>query len=232
MGDITAVAWSPNGALLASAGADRKVLLWDTKTQKIIARLVPHARSDYALTTTRYDYSNVMSLAWHPTENTMSFTNTDGELFIYTNFVPSDSLALLGKSLPTAPFIHDPLAETSANARRPLANASKDTTRRQHRRGGTPDSLDDILGSDSMEGGDDFLEDDDGAGYASEDGVNGHGKRGNGHLDVLEGANSRRRTGHATWSPRIHASFQPGSTPWRGNRRYLCKCLVGLARTC
>ncbi len=38
MGDITAVAWSPNGAFLASAGADRKILLWETKTQKIIAR--------------------------------------------------------------------------------------------------------------------------------------------------------------------------------------------------
>jgi len=38
MGDITALAWSPNGALLASAGTDRKILLWDTKTQKILAR--------------------------------------------------------------------------------------------------------------------------------------------------------------------------------------------------
>lgn len=38
LGDITAVAWSPNGALLVSAGADRKILLWETKTQKIIAR--------------------------------------------------------------------------------------------------------------------------------------------------------------------------------------------------
>lgn len=38
MGDITAMAWSPNGALLATAGADRKILLWETRTQKIIAR--------------------------------------------------------------------------------------------------------------------------------------------------------------------------------------------------
>ena len=40
MGDITALAWSPNGALLATAGADRKILLWETKTQKIVARYV------------------------------------------------------------------------------------------------------------------------------------------------------------------------------------------------
>ena len=38
MGDITALSWSPNGALLASAGTDRKILLWETKTQKILAR--------------------------------------------------------------------------------------------------------------------------------------------------------------------------------------------------
>lgn len=40
MGDVTALAWSPNGALLVSAGADRKILLWETKTQKVIARYV------------------------------------------------------------------------------------------------------------------------------------------------------------------------------------------------
>ena len=40
LGDITALAWSPNGAFLATAGADRKVILWETKSQKIIARYV------------------------------------------------------------------------------------------------------------------------------------------------------------------------------------------------
>ena len=35
---ITALAWSPNGALLLSAGSDRKLLLWETKTQKILSR--------------------------------------------------------------------------------------------------------------------------------------------------------------------------------------------------
>lgn len=37
-GDITALAWSPNGALLATAGLDRKVILWDTESQKILSR--------------------------------------------------------------------------------------------------------------------------------------------------------------------------------------------------
>lgn len=38
MGDVTALAWSPNGALLITAASDRKILLWDTKTQKVLAR--------------------------------------------------------------------------------------------------------------------------------------------------------------------------------------------------
>ena len=44
MGDITALAWSPNGAFLASAGTDRKIILWDTKTQRIVARCDVRAR--------------------------------------------------------------------------------------------------------------------------------------------------------------------------------------------
>ena len=41
MGDVTALAWSPNGALLITAASDRKILLWDTKTQKVLARYDP-----------------------------------------------------------------------------------------------------------------------------------------------------------------------------------------------
>ena len=38
IGAITALAWSPNGAMLATAGAEGFVLLWETKTQKILGR--------------------------------------------------------------------------------------------------------------------------------------------------------------------------------------------------
>ena len=40
MGDITALAWSPNGALLITAGSDHKILLWDARSQKILTRSV------------------------------------------------------------------------------------------------------------------------------------------------------------------------------------------------
>ncbi|CZS99781.1 hypothetical protein WAI453_003557 [Rhynchosporium graminicola] len=209
IGDITALAWSPNGAMLVSAGKDRKIVLWETKTQKIL---------------TTYDYSNVMDIAWHPTKNLLSFTNTDGEVYIYNDFVPEEYANLVRLPLQPAPFIHDPLSEISANARRPVANGLKEIPDRGVRRG-TPDSLDDILGSDIMGDEDDFVVDDDGAGYAL--GLNGNGKRPNGV--EASGPISKRRT--QNWEPRYHESFQPGSTPWRGNRKYLCLNLIGFVWT-
>ncbi|KAK2624265.1 hypothetical protein QTJ16_006215 [Diplocarpon rosae] len=183
-GDITALAWSPNGAMLVSAGKDRKVVLWDTKSQKIIAT---------------YDYANVMDLAWHPTKNLLSFTNTDGEVYIYNDFVPTEyvNLVRLPKNIPNRGI-----------------------------RRGTPDSLDDILGSDVVGDDDDFVIDDDGAGYAL--GLNGNGKRPSGEIDAA-GPVRKRRT--QTWEAQYHQSFQPGSTPWRGNRKYLCLNLIGFVWT-
>jgi len=172
--------------------------------------------------TYRYDYANVINLTWHPTENILSFTTSDGELYIYTDFVPAEYVHVLEKSLQPAPFIHDPLAETSGNACKELTNGFKDVGPGRARRRGTPDSLDDLLGSDIMGNEeDDFVSDDDGAGYA--DGINGYGKRTNGHLDAHNTFVAKRRATGYGGQPQLHQSFQPGSTPWRGNRRYLCR---------
>ncbi len=148
---------------------------------------------------------------------------SEGELFIYDNFLQSDAIPLLEKTLQPSPFIRGPLAETNGNARKPIAQGHKDTADIPHGRRGTPDSLDDILGPD-LDDEDDFVSDDDGAGYAA--GINGHRKRGNGHLDAIDGFDSKRRATYHSREPQIHRSFQPGSTPWRGNRRYLCKSCV------
>ena len=138
---------------------------------------------------------------------------------MYTDFVPSEYTSHLEKSLQPAPFVHDPLAETSGKSRNPHADGFKNRAEVRGRRKGTPDSLDEILGPVEDEG-DDFVSDDDGAGYTN--GINGHGKRTNGHLDEIDGYGSKRRATYQSWQPRLHQSFQPSSTPWRGNRRYLC----------
>lgn len=217
-GDISAAAWSPNGAFLATTAADQKLCLWDTKTQALIKTY-----EDVRAT--------ILALVWHPTENILSYTTSDGELYIHTNFVPTEHTKLLENALQSAPFIHDPLDETSGNAQRKLVNGAKNTLVMREAREGTPDSVDDILGLDAMSDieGDDFVVDDDGAGYA--DVVNGLGKRTNGHLDSISGTSKRRAYGSHSFQPQIHESFQPGSTPWQGNRRYLCLNLTGFVWT-
>ena len=54
-GDITALVWSPNGALLVTAASDKAMVVWDTKTQKRLEKCVlvhsPTAQSPNADTT-------------------------------------------------------------------------------------------------------------------------------------------------------------------------------------
>ena len=130
---------------------------------------------------------------------------------------------MLEDTLQPAPFIHDPLAEISGNNRKTQTNGLKTVADIRSKRRGTPDSLDDILGSDLGGDEDDFVVDDDGAGYAL--GMNGNGKRTNGHLGEIDGLSAKRRPAYDAWQPMLHDPFQPGSTPWRGNRRYLCVLL-------
>lgn len=206
-GDVTCLAWSPNGALLASAGADRKILLWETRTQKVIKT---------------YDIPNVINFRWHPTQNAVAFTTSDGELFIYDDFVPSEFHSLLSKTLEVAPLLSIGSHEEITISHRPQRHdTSHNSGSRQ--RGGSPNSLDDILGPADDE--DDFVDDDDGAGYTEN--INGHGKRTNAHMDELFGHDPKRRPA-APWKTIAHEPFQPGSTPWRGNRRYLGKPVIGL----
>lgn len=212
-GDITDFAWSPNGAFLASAGTDGKLVIWDSKTQTVV---------------TKYDYRNIVALAWHPRENVISFTTNQGQLYTLPTVVPQDQAWLLELSTRTAP-LKDAAAPVIVENR---ANAPP----RQRKR--SP-ALHEILGGeedvdedeDDYGGGDDdednFVVDDDSGGYAE---TNVNGKRGNTHLPPSNLTVAKRRA-FDVWSPETHTSFQPGSTPWRGKRRYLCLNLVGFIWT-
>lgn len=205
-GDITSLAWSPNGALLASSGADDTLLIWNTRTQEVIRK---------------NKYEKVLAIEFHPHENLVSWTNSWGECSIQPKFLKDDDhIKLLQGSKVRAPFFHDPLDEQSTT------NGVNGHARK--RRAGTPDSLDQLLGDAPDDDGadlDDWIEDDDNAGYAN--GVNVNGKRTNGHLDLPLAKRSR----YGTFSPQQHPVFQPSSTPWRGNRRYLCLNLLGFVWT-
>ncbi|KAF1833930.1 DNA polymerase alpha accessory factor Mcl1 [Decorospora gaudefroyi] len=226
--DITAAAWSPNGALLATTSSDLSLCLWDTKTQKLLNKF------DEVKAT-------ILVMAWHPTENILSYTNNEGELFIHTDIVPDEHVSLLQKPTISAPFFHDPSEGRAGVA--PIAKLTNGNLQtlpgRPRQRSGTPDSLEDILGPEfqddpAQEDGDeemnDFVVDDDGAGYAQAMGL--QKKRTNGHLTAgPEPASKRRAYSSALFRPQIHEPFQPGSTPWRGQRRLLCCSLTGYVET-
>jgi chromosome transmission fidelity protein 4 len=218
LGDVTALAWSPNGALLATAGKDRKILLWETKSQTIIAR---------------YDHANVMDLAWHPRNNLLSFTNTDGEVYIHYDFVPEEHVGLLELGLQPAPVPYggaQRLTEISGNIQRPNGLSKTNIPERPRPfRAGSPDTVDDILGSVmGDDDDDDFVSDDDGAGYAA--GLNRNGKRA-GDPFGYPSPNFKRQALGPIFEPVTHAPFQPGATPWQGDRKYLCLNLLGFVWT-
>ncbi|KAI5302715.1 hypothetical protein KEM56_000423 [Ascosphaera pollenicola] len=147
--DVTAICWSPNGAFLTTASADGSIILWETSTQTIMKRyLIP----------------SVIKIIWHPTDNILSFTTSDGELFIYEDFVPSEKRILLNKTLENAPLQKGTGEQEISLPERPPPRPVQ-RTEPSRKRGGTPDSLNDILGPASDdEQADDFIEDDDGAG--------------------------------------------------------------------
>ena len=187
-GDITDLTWSSNGAILATAGTDGKLIIWNTKSQTPIAR---------------YDHKNITCLAFHPTENVISFTTDQGQLYTLPKPVPEESEALiLRKQLHPAPLLHDDMQ----NLR--LEKQGK----------GDRDEVDELFDGLDEDGDDNWLVDDDGAGYAE---INENGKRA--APSKSSGFRATKRYAHDQWKPDIHEAFQPGSTPWRGNRRYLCK---------
>ena len=171
-----------------------------------------------------YDFGNVINLAWHSHENIVSFVTSDGELYIHENFLRSEHASLLEKTLQPAPFIRDPLAESNGNARR-LTNGVRLPDQRRKRQA-TPDSLDSILGPEDDD--DNFVSDDDGAGYADEGGYSNGLKRSSHHLDSIHPSSKRRNT---SFQPSLHPTFQPGSTPYRGSRAYLTINEVGVIWT-
>ncbi|GFP56492.1 hypothetical protein ACSS6W_006785 [Trichoderma asperelloides] len=206
--DITALAWSPNGVMLASACKGGRIVIWETSTQNVIQR---------------YDFSNVIDLAWHPSKNILSFTTSEGEVYIYPDFLPDQYSPMLKLPVQPAPFIHDPALEISANRRAPAPNGHRRDIPTRPRRDSLG-SLDSYLDDENYADGDDdgFVVDDDGAGYTIGQ------KRGRGGEDVGDYANKRR---HLPAEPQYHEAFQPGSTPWRGNRKYLCLNLIGFVWT-
>ncbi|KAI5310241.1 hypothetical protein KEM55_000086 [Ascosphaera atra] len=191
-GDITAIGWSPNGAFFTSAGTDGQIVLWEAATQSVIKR---------------YLIPSVINFAWHPTENVLAFVTTDGELFIYNGFVPPERVLYIDTTSVSAPLLE---GRSSPNDEHAGAVMGK------HGRLGSSDLADNILNYVSMDGGEDDFGDDYGSGAYTD-----ARRKKRPVEDDMHAHASKRRSG-LLWESQRHHPFQPGSTPWSGDRRYLC----------
>lgn len=208
-GEITDLCWSPNGAFLASAGKDGKIVIWESRDMKVVAT---------------YDHNEVCALAWHPTDNTISFTTTGGKLFTRHGVVPDSFAGRLALSVRPAPLNNDTEKPTTIRRGQGMPGWAEPTHPLDRIICESSDSEGSVVGDlGEADANKDWLEDDDNAGYGE---PSIHGKRKPIDLPVAS-----KRPHIVTWSPDIRGPFQPTATPWVGERRYMCLNMIGCVWT-
>ncbi|KAK9477812.1 WD40-repeat-containing domain protein [Lipomyces japonicus] len=153
-------------------------------------------------------YKNTLNLRWHPSKNVISFTTTLGQLYTLAEAITANRYEPpFGRTVHAAPLINDPTAGVVATSR------TRQATNDDH-----------SLFEDEV---DNWIEDDDGQGYRIPDYDDQHGD------DVYyDGPPSKRQrqfanTSTTTTTAVQHLPFQPGSTQWKNNRRYLALNSIG-----
>ncbi|KAJ2244839.1 DNA polymerase alpha accessory factor Mcl1, partial [Coemansia sp. RSA 455] len=185
---ICHLAWSSNSKYLASASLDCQVVVWDVVARNAI---LSHANAN-----------SLCQAEWNPRGNMLAFSDCTGAMYIWDDVIPVEQ----GRAPPFERVVADvgslgkdklmsDLFDDSAAANR----ASEDGMDEDEDEGDVLDAGD--ATADAM---DDFVVDDDGAGYAERQ--------------------APRWTAVAASEVQC---FQPGSTPWAGSRRYLAFTMVG-----
>ncbi|KAG0167035.1 hypothetical protein DFQ30_006473 [Apophysomyces sp. BC1015] len=209
--DVITLAWSPNGQYLASTAMDNQVIIWNVSKKAIVRKYITAV--------------HCTGISWHPTSNELAFTDADGMFTLWDDVIPLNQ-----------GFEH-PAQNLRRISNKELANLFEDdddldgevdVSRRVVEEEKGENVEDDI---DMMSEMDDFVIDDDGAGYAE----TGQERERRTRAPAI----SRENTVRTVAAPR----FQPGSTPFRntesnhsaapqeGARRYLAFNLLGVIYT-
>lgn len=89
------MSFSSNGLYLASAGKDGQVIIWDTASEKTVARCgsCAHFQGFILLTENLHSYkvsTSIVDIAWSPISNLLAWTDMEGALVRWTNPIPSN----------------------------------------------------------------------------------------------------------------------------------------------
>lgn len=211
---------SPNGRLLASADEDQ-VLIWSLANHTILCRY----RTEHAAS----------SLAWHPTKNELMFVDRAGEMALWQNVVKEDIFhtAIRSTAEDAESTSHRRKASPSPQRASPQEQQRSEKKRKKSHsliddeamRDGDEDVLEaeGDVAADDFDDLDDFVEDDDGAGYVPEK----RAKASAATRPSLTAADTLTMEDVQELFP-AQDIVQPGATPLlKDNKRFLAFTMLG-----
>ncbi|KAJ1582152.1 hypothetical protein NDA15_003838 [Ustilago hordei] len=197
-GNITALAFSPNGRYLASATMNGQVTVWDADSRQAI----------------RYKLADALvnAISWHPTKDALAWTDNEGTLARWSDVVG-----------PTRP---NPFEEVTFDVSK-AARGSRGQIENIFAGTGLSDDEEDDVAPGSNRGDaddlDDFVVDDES--HSRRHGRQGSSSRT--YPRGGSGIHAAGGSGMMIAATRPQPAFQPTSTPMRGQRRYLAYNLLG-----
>ncbi|KAJ3146831.1 hypothetical protein HDU86_008389 [Geranomyces michiganensis] len=215
---VTLLAWSPTGAYLAAASTKGRLCVWRPENDKKIPCVADQA------------HARLTGLAWHPKQHDICLTDELGRMGYWRDAVSASGQETdaLGK------LFHENAMDVDDEVPPLPGQPSRKTVLDSNLPSDFEDD-DDIALKDSA-GADDFVVDDDGAGYAGPLEKPGELRRYHekGRRQVIrdidnEFGTSRIFGGMAAMD--AQDAFQPGATPFKKDRRYLAFNMVGVIYT-
>lgn len=214
---ISALEWSPDGRFLAIGNTNGEIAVWKVDTMDL----------DYTLVATWAAKGAISCIGWRPKDRGLAFSTTEGSMYVLSSELPQE----ITYRLPHGPKDKESVPNGADKEDTELDEERAVPAYRQD------EDLEEELGHDVDLGAqesdidaplDDWIVDDDGAGYVEQNGVN---KRPLHEHNGTAKDPKRIKTSSLATGPVCQAPFQSGATPWNHDRRYLCMNSIGYVWT-